>query len=264
MKRHSLNRVFRDVVLPIVVCLGAVVGWELLVDLLGIPEYLLPAPSKIARAIAEDPQLYLTQSIYTLQATLIGFVLAVVLGVGLAVLIVQFKFLEQTLYSLLVTLNGVPKVAIAPLFIVWMGTGLNPKIAVAAMIAIFAIVIDMVHGLKAVNPEMIELGRSARGSPLAIMLKIRFPQALPALFAGMKVGISLALVGAIIGEFVASNRGLGYTILVAQGQFDIVRMFAALAVLSLIGLVLFYGIVAAERIFVPWRAAQSRASAGGH
>jgi NitT/TauT family transport system permease protein len=244
----------REFALPAVVLLGAVLLWEAATDLFALPEYLLPAPSRIAASIAAEPQLFLTNALYTLQATVGGFLLAVVIGVALAVIIVQFRFVEQTLYTLLVSLNSVPKVAIAPLFIVWMGTGLNPKIGIAAMIALFAIVIDMVHGLKSVDPEMIELGRSARGSALAITWKIRFPSALPSLFAGMKVAISLALIGAIIGEFVASNRGLGYMILVAQGQFDIVRMFAALCVLSAIGLALFYGVALAERVCVPWRA----------
>lgn len=137
-----------------------------------------------------------------------------------------------------------------------MGTGLDPKVAIAAMIAVFAIVIDMVHGLRSVDPEMIDLGRTARGSALKIVWKIRFPHAMPSLFAGMKVAISLALIGAIVGEFVAANRGLGYMIMVAQGQFDVVKMFAALLTLSAIGLFLFYAIVWAERILVPWQVAQ--------
>lgn len=246
--------------LPIAAAVASVLCWELATRALAIPEFLLPRPSRIGEAIFDDPGLFAFHALYTLQATLLGFVLAVVLGVLLAVLIVQFKFLEQTLYTFLVSLNSVPKVAIAPLFIVWMGTGLNPKVAIAAMIAIFAIVIDMVHGLRSIDSEMIDLGRIARGSPLAIVWKIRFPHALPALFAGMKVAISLALIGAIVGEFVAANRGLGYMIMVAQGQFDVVRMFAALVILSAIGLVLFYAVAGAERLVVPWQVAQRKAS----
>ena len=150
--------------------------------------------------------------------------------------------------------------AIAPIFIVWMGTGLEPKIAIATMIAIFAIVIDTVHGLRSVDPEMIDLGRSVRGSNLKIIWKIRFPHALPSLFAGMKVAISLALIGAIVGEFVAAKRGLGYMILLAQGQFDVVRMFAAMVILSVSGLLLFYLVGQAENLMVPWRVARRRSS----
>jgi NitT/TauT family transport system permease protein len=247
---------FRTLVLPVVVLMVAIAIWEASADFFKVPEYLLPAPSRIASVIAAEPQLFMVNALYTLQATIGGFALAVATGIVLAIMIVQFRFLEQTLYTLLVSLNSVPKVAIAPLFIVWMGTGLNPKIGIAAMIALFAIVIDLVHGLKSVDAAMVELGRSARGSALAITWKIRFPSALPSLFAGMKVGVSLALIGAIIGEFVAANRGLGYMILVAQGQLDVVRMFAAMSVLAIIGLALFYGIALAERICVPWRARQ--------
>jgi NitT/TauT family transport system permease protein len=258
---RRMKRALHSVLMPVGIFVVLIAFWQGVTQMFRVPEYLLPAPAKIVVAIVAEPQLYLYQSAYTLQATLSGFALAVVLGVGLAILIVQFKAVEQTLYTLLVSLNSIPKVAVAPLFIVWMGTGLNPKIAIAAMIAVFAIVIDMVHGLKSVDPEMIDLGRTARGSAVMIIWKIRFPHALPALFAGMKVGISLALIGAIIGEFVAANRGLGYTILVAQGQFDTVRMFSALSILSLIGLLLFYAVVVAEIVFVPWRTAKLRASA---
>ncbi len=250
--RKSLQAT-RNAALPLATTVGGLVLWEGASDLFSIPEYLLPAPSRIAAAVFADPSLFATNAIYTLQATIGGFALALLVGIVLAVLIVQFRFIEQTLFTLLVALNSVPKVAIAPLFIVWMGTGLNPKIGIAAMIALFAVVIDLVHGLKSVDPDMIELARSAGASGLAIIWKIRFPSALPSLFAGMKVGISLALIGAIIGEFVASNRGLGYMILVSQGQFDIVRMFAAMSVLSVIGLALFYVIVFTERVSMPWR-----------
>lgn len=260
MKQGSA-RLFGSVGLPLVTALACVLLWEGLSRLLGTPEYLLPRPSRIFAAIGDDGGLLLYNAAYTLQATLLGFGLAVLLGVVLAVLIVQFKFLDQTLYTLLVSLNSIPKVAIAPLFIIWLGTGLNPKIAIAAMIAVFAIVIDMVHGLRSVDPDMLDLGRSARASAIKIIWKIRFPHALPALFAGMKVAISLALIGAIVGEFVASNRGLGYVILVSQGQFDTVRVFAALTVLSAVGLALFYAVVGAEHLLLPWQVARRRASA---
>jgi NitT/TauT family transport system permease protein len=225
-----------------------------------VPRFLLPAPSDVVEALVQEPAQFAYHAAYTLQATLAGFALAVILGVLMAMAIVQFKLVEDTLYPLLVSLNSIPKVAIAPLFIVWMGTGVEPKIAIAAMIAIFAIVIDTVHGLRSVHPDMLDLGRSVRGSSLNLILRIRFPHALPSLFAGMKVAISLALIGAIVGEFVAAKRGLGYMILMAQGQFDVVRMFAALVVLSLAGLVLFYLVVLAERIFLPWQVAQRRNS----
>jgi NitT/TauT family transport system permease protein len=235
--------------------------WEALTRIFDVPMFMLPPPSAVLMAIVTDPQIYLYHGVYSLYSTLMGFALAVVIGVVLAVAIVQSRFLERTLYTLLVTLNSVPKVAVAPLFIVWLGTGLEPKVAIAAMIAIFAIVIDLVHGLKSVEPDMLDLGRALRGSTLKIMVKIRFPHALPALFSGMKVGISLALIGAIVGEFVAAKRGLGYLIMVSQGQYDTPTMFAAIVILALIGIVLFFLIDAIERFLLPWHASRRREAA---
>ena len=245
---------------PIGALLICVAVWEMASRFGLVRPFLLPAPSAILKAILQEPGPFLYHAGYTLEATLLGFAMAVVLGVAMAMAIVQFRFVEQTLYPLLVSFNSIPKVAIAPLFIVWMGTGLEPKIAIAAMIAIFAIVIDTVHGLRSVDPEMIDLGRSVGGSNLKIIWKIRFPHALPSLFAGMKVAISLALIGAIVGEFVAAKRGLGYMILLAQGQFDVVRMFAAMVILSVSGLLLFYLVGQAEHFMVPWRVARRRNS----
>lgn len=253
-----MDRNANDLLFVGAVLVACTVIWEALTHVLDIPVFMLPPPSAALVAIYENPRIFIHHASYTLQSTLLGFALAVVLGVGVAVAIVQSRFLERTLYTLLVTLNSVPKVAVAPLFIVWMGTGLEPKIAIAAMIAIFAIVIDMVHGLQSVEPEMLDLGRALRGSQLKIMLKIRFPHALPSLFAGMKVGISLALIGAIVGEFVAAKRGLGYLIMLAQGQFDTVTMFASLVILALMGIALFFLIDALERVALPWHSSRRR------
>jgi NitT/TauT family transport system permease protein len=164
-----------------------------------------------------------------------------------------------------VALNSIPKVALAPLFVIWMGTGTEPKIAIAMMLAIFPIVIDMVLGLRSVDPDMLHLARVSKASPLAILLKIRFPCALPSLFAGMKVAVSFALVGAIVGEFVAGSRGLGFQILVAQGQFDTVRVFVPLLLLGVVGTILFFLVDYAEKLCLPWHVSQrSRQGSGRH
>jgi len=172
------------------------------------------------------------------------------------VLIVESRLMEKTVYALIVGLNSVPKVAVAPLFVIWLGTGVEPKIAIGFLIAVFAIVIETVLGLKSVHPDILDLARSLRGGRLATLWRIRFPCALPSLFAGMKVAISLALVGAIVGEFVASQRGLGYVILAAQGTFDTARVFAAILVLAVMGVLLFWLVAWGERIAIPWHASQ--------
>ena len=150
----------------VLVLIGAVVVWEIACRLLGLPPVLLPAPSLVFADMAKSPDWILIHASYTLFATLIGFGLAVAFGVAIAVAIVYSPFLERTLYTLLVAFNSLPKVALAPLFIIWMGTGMSPKIAIALVIAIFAIVIDMVLGLRSVDPDMLDLAKTCGGSPL--------------------------------------------------------------------------------------------------
>jgi NitT/TauT family transport system permease protein len=226
--------------------------WEASVRAFEIPPFILPAPSAVAAVLIQSYAILLPHTLYTLEATLLGFGLAVILGVLCAIGIVQSRFIEKTAYTLLVSMNSLPKVAIAPIFIVWLGTGLEPKVMIAMLVAIFAIVVETVQGLKSVPPDMVALGRVLGGSRYLLLAKIQLPHALPNLFAGMKVGIALALVGEIVGEFVASRSGLGHVILVAQGQFDIPTMFAALVILAALGTVLFYVIDLVEHLVIPW------------
>ncbi|KJK24846.1 ABC transporter permease [Burkholderiaceae bacterium 16] len=230
--------------------------WEGAVRAFGVREFLLPPPSKIFTEFLAQPGFLLMQSLDTLQTTLAGFVLAVVLGVGAAIGIVYSRFLDRTLYSLMVALNAVPKVALAPLFVIWLGTGSAPKIAIAMLIAIFPILIDTVLGLKSIDPEMLNMARANQASRSKVLWKIRFPNALPSIFAGMKVGVSFALVGTIVGEFVAGETGLGHVILVAQGSFDTPTVFVALALLCALGVILFKALEWAEERMLPWHASQ--------
>lgn len=231
-------------------------AWEGAVRFFGVREFLLPAPSKIIADFMEQPGFLLLQSLDTLKTTLAGFVLAVVLGVGAAIGIVYSRFLDRTLYALMVALNAVPKVALAPLFVIWLGTGSAPKIAIAMLIAIFPILIDTVLGLKSIDPEMLNMARANQASRSKVLWKIRFPNALPSIFAGMKVGISFALVGTIVGEFVAGETGLGHVILVAQGSFNTPTVFVALALLCVLGVILFKALELAEERLLPWHASQ--------
>jgi NitT/TauT family transport system permease protein len=232
--------------------IALVVFWEVVIRVLGVREFLFPAPTTIIGEIANYPTFFFTNALYTLMVTAIGFAAALSLGVLLAIGIVYSRFLENTLYSLLVALNSIPKVALAPLFVIWLGTEIAPKVAVAVTIAIFAIVVDTVLGLRSVDPETLNMARAARANEWQILRKIRFPSALPSLFAGMKVAISFALVGALVGEFVAGNKGLGHAILLAQGQFDTPRVFAAILILGVMGTALFYLVDVFERYLLPW------------
>jgi NitT/TauT family transport system permease protein len=238
------------------VLLGFFGLWEAGVRAFDTPGYLLPAPTVILAEFLNEPLWYGVHAAYTVGACLMGFGLALVIGIFMAIGIVYSRILENTLYTLLVSLNSIPKIALAPLFIIWMGTGTASKVAVAMLIALFSIVIDTVLGLRSVEPDALDMSRSMRASPMQILWKIRFPTALPAMFAGMKVAISLALVGAIAGEFVASQVGLGYVILVSQGMFQTTRVFVAVLLLGILGTILFYAVVLAERILVPWHVSQ--------
>ncbi|VTU40426.1 Putative aliphatic sulfonates transport permease protein SsuC [Variovorax sp. PBS-H4] len=228
-------------------------AWEALVRLMHVRPITLPPPSAVLLELADEWRWYLEHAGFTLLTTLGGFALAVLIGVLLAMLLVASRRFEHAIYPLIVALNSVPKVAIAPLFVIWLGTGSQPKIAIAFLIAVFAVIVDAVHGLRSVPQDVLDLGRVLKGSTLDFFLKVRLPCALPSILAGMKVAISLALVGAIVGEFVASQRGLGYVILSAQGTFDTTRVFAAIVVLALMGIGLYGCLAWTERRVTPWR-----------
>jgi NitT/TauT family transport system permease protein len=248
------------------VLVGFFVVWQLAVMALKPPEYLLPSPIAIFDEMMSAPLWYLGHALRTVAATLLGFIAALAVGCLAAIGIVYSRVLEHTLFTLLVALNSVPKIALAPLFIIWMGTGLSSKVAISFLIALFAIVVDTVLGLRSVDPDAVDLFRSLRGDNLRTLLWLRFPSAMPHLFAGMKVAISLALVGAIAGEFVASQAGLGYVILSAQGQFQTTRVFAAVVLLGVVGTLLFYAVDIAERMICPWHVshrARHRGDGGG-
>ena len=254
----ALARTARRSVVPLLGAVIFLVVWEAGVRLFGVRPILLPAPSLIAEELIASPAWFAEQTAYTLGITLAGFAVATVFGVLFAILIVEWKVLDRLLFPLFVALNSVPKVALAPLFLIWFGTGAEPKIAIAFLIAVFAVVIDTALGLQSVSPDTIDLARTLRGSRLKVLLRIKMYYALPHVFAGLKVAMSLALVGAIVGEFVSSQRGLGYVILTAQGTFDTPRVFAAITILAVLGVALIALIEAIERIALPWHHSTSR------
>jgi NitT/TauT family transport system permease protein len=241
-----------------------VIVWEVSCRLFKIPAFILPAPSDSMAELINSPWYFAKQALFTLQTTGAGFALALIIGFVLALAITYSTFLERTLYTLLVALNSIPKVALAPLFVIWLGTGAEPKVAIVLTIAIFPIVIDTVLGLRSADPDLLSLARAAGARPLQVLLKIRVPSALPSMFAGMKVAISLSLVGAIVGEFVAGDTGLGQTILLAQGMFQTPRMFVSIIILGVLGTVLFYAVDLLERLLIPWHISQRGQHAATH
>lgn len=234
--------------------------WEISVEVSGIQSFLLPAPSAILGQLAAKPGWYIHHAYYTLYETVLGFALAVVTGVLIAVGIVYSRLLDRTLFMLLITMNAVPKIAVAPLFIIWLGTDLKPKIATALLVSIFPIVIATVMGLRSTEPAMLDMAKSMRASRLRILWKIRAPTALPGLFSGLKIGVTLAFTGAIVGEFIAAENGLGYVVVSSQANFATDAMFAAIVLLVVLGLALFYLIEVIEGVLIPWHPLRRRAA----
>ncbi|MEA2944000.1 MAG: NitT/TauT family transport system permease protein [Bradyrhizobium sp.] len=259
---NDLSAVVRNVlhrgVVPIAGALAFLAVWEVACRVLSIRPVLLPGPIAVFGEIMMSPAWFAEQTAYTLGITLAGFAAAVVFGVLFAILIVEWKLLERLLFPLFVALNSVPKVALAPLFIIWFGVGDAPKIAIAFLIAVFAVVIDTALGLRSVPPDIVDLARTMRGARLKVLLRVKLFCAMPHLFAGLKVAMSLALVGAIVGEFVSSQRGLGYVILSAQGMFDTTRVFAAIVILAVVGVALIEAVALAERLAMPWHHSTER------
>ena len=258
LARELLNRFGYAIGLTVFVLLA----WEFGVKFGNVPRYLLPPPSVIAYTFVADWHVIYLNIAPTLISILGGFALSVIIGVPLAVLIVFSHIAERLLYPPMVASQAIPKVAIAPLFIVWMGYGIMPKVWIAFLIAFFPIVIDTVIGLRSVPPEMLQLGRSMGGGTLRVFLKLRLPNALPNLFGGMKVAIALAVVGAITGEFVGSQAGLGYLLTSASGQMDTALVFAVLVTISVIAILLFAIIEGLERLAIPWHASMRSRKVG--
>ena len=232
--------------------IGLVILWEALCDLLKIPAFLIPSPYQVALRLYEKRGLFVTHTWVTLYETTAGFFLAVVFGIVAAAVIVSVPRLRDVLMPLLLVAQLVPKVAVAPLLLIWFGYGLMPKVLIAFLVAFFPIVVNGASGLASVQPELMDLGQSLKASHWQTFWKFRMPTALPEIFSGMKIAVTLAIIGAIIGEFVGGNRGLGYLIIVANQELDTALAFSAIFLLSVLGIVLYAVIEICERIVIPW------------
>lgn len=233
-----------------------IIGWDLCIRLFKIPQYLIPTPWQVVQQLYKEWPMLWRESLPTLYATLGGFVLSALVGVPIAMWIAYSRLVESFVYPLLVFSQSVPKVAIAPLFVVWFGFGVIPKVIAAFLLGFFPVIVATVQGFKSIESDVIDLARSMGASPLKVFIKFRLPQAMPAIFSGLKVSVTLAVVGAVVGEFVGSNSGLGYVLQKANGTFDLPLMFAALVILSMIGVLLFLMLELIERWVLPWHASQ--------
>src|SRR4029450_447809 len=242
---------------PVLFLVLLIVLWDVAIRIFRIPPYQTPKPADVLLTLWTEWAQLRQQAVPTTIATVQGFLLSAVFGIGIAVLIAGSRMVESYIYPLLVFSQSIPKIAIAPLFVVWFGFGMMPKVLSAFLLGFFPVVVSAVQGFKSVEPEMLDLVRAMEAKRFQIFRIVSFPHALPAIFAGLKVSITLAVVGAVVGEFVGSNSGLGFVLQRSIGNFELLTMFAALVILSLIGVVLFWILDAIERLVIPWHASQT-------
>jgi NitT/TauT family transport system permease protein len=233
----------RAVILPLLLAFLVLAAWQVTVTAMKIPPVILPSPVSIAQFIASRFDILMEHAVPTTLESLAAFVLAAILGVGLAILITYSDIAREALYPNLVFFQLIPKIALAPLFIIWLGVGTQSRVSFAVFIAFFPIVIATAAGLTSVDKSMLRLCRSLTASEWQIFTNVRFPAAIPHIFSGMKIAVTLAIIGVIIGEFITSQAGLGYLIILATSRADTEVSMAAITVLCICGLIL-YGLVA--------------------
>lgn len=247
----------RSFAVVLIVHLAVLVLWQIAVDALHVPKFILPSPLATVQTLGTANYAWGVNTLVTAIEILGGFALGAFVGVALAVIFSWAPLLSLVLLPLFVTLNMIPKVALGPLFIVWFSYGIIPNILIAFSICFFPILLTTARGLREVEPDLLDLVKSLRGSRWTLFRKIQLPGSLPYVFSGMKVGAILAVAGAIVGEFIASERGLGYLMIQVQSSLDTPAMVMAVVLLTLLGVALYGLVLVLERMFVVGDARQS-------
>jgi len=249
---NSVIRQVRAWTIPILILGALVAGWELWVWIGDVPGWQLPPPSAIAKELADSRVLLWDNTLVTLQEVALGFAAALAAGVILAALISYSRVLESSIYPIVIASQTIPIIAIAPLLLIWVGYGTTPKVIVVALISFYPIAVNTVDGLKSVDPDMVNMMRTLGASRWQVFTKLQIPTSLPFMFSGIKIGISVSVIAAVIGEWVGASAGLGYLITYSQPLFLTARVFAAIVVLSAMGMSLFALASLAERMMLPW------------
>ena len=244
--------------------LGTLVGaWEAWVQVGDVPKWQLPAPSAIARELVDSRALLWDNTLVTIKEVALGFLAALGAGLALAALIAYSRILERSIYPIVIASQTIPIIAIAPLLLIWVGYGTTPKVIVVALISFYPIAVNTVDGLKSIDPDMVNMMRTLGSSRWQIFSKLQIPSSLPFMFSGIKIGISVSVIGAVIGEWVGASAGLGYLITYSQPLFLTSRVFAAIVVLAAMGLLLFALASLLERLMLPWYHTEKQAKALG-
>lgn len=240
--------------LPIITLAVATVVWHLVVSVGEIPPFMVPSPGAVLDAAFEFAPAIWAATRVTLAETALGFALAIVLGLGLAIVFCWTLLVKDSVYPLILVTQAMPKIAVAPLFIVWLGpTALSAKVLLVFLISFFPIVVSAVRGLESAEPELIDLLRSMGATRWKIFSKLQLPAAVPYIFTGLKVGVTMAVTGALVGELMGGNQGLGYLMNVASGNINTALIFAVIVVLTLMAMLLFYIVEGLDRLSTRWQ-----------
>jgi len=250
--RRRNARFAADIIKPVGALVIFVAVWELACRALHVPAYLVPAPSAILTDTWQLAGTVMMHTQATTETVLLGFLASLVISLPLAVLITASPVVANAIYPLLVLTQSIPKVALAPILVVIFGSNELPRVVVTFLVAFFPLVLAIAAGITAVPPELIELGRACRANWWRELWRIRLPYAVPFVFSGLKAAITLSVVGAVVGEFVNADRGLGYLIVTSTAFFKVPLAWGALVLLSLMGIILFQAMVIIERVFFPW------------
>ncbi|MCP5368758.1 MAG: ABC transporter permease [Hyphomicrobiales bacterium] len=247
---ENISEKLRDYGLVLVAHLSVIVFWHFFVVLGDIKPYIMPSPIATLQTLFSPDYKWGENTLVTATEIFGGYALGVLAGVSMALVFSWVRILNAVFFPLFVSLNMIPKVALGPLFIVWFSYGLGSNIIISFSICFFPILLNTSRGLREIEPDLIDLVRSLQASRWQIFTKIQLPGALPYIFSGMKVGSILAVAGAVVGEFIASDKGLGYLMIQVQSTLDTAAMFMAVILLSLVGVALYLLVIALERIFV--------------
>jgi putative hydroxymethylpyrimidine transport system permease protein len=250
-----LGRVL-DWLAPMLVIAAVIGAWEALARGGAVEDYLLPAPSEVVRALYEDRSLLASDAWVTAREVLLGFALAVAAGLAVAVALHLSPLLRRAFYPLVVASQAVPVIVVAPILVIWFGFGIVPKLIVIALICFFPIVVNTLDGLRSVDPAQVKMLRTMDASRIGVFRHVELPSALPYLFSGAKVAVAVAVIGAVFGELVGSDAGLGHAIQIGTAQLLTARVFAAVLILSLMAIALFALVAALERLLIPWKGAE--------
>ena len=246
------RRIVAAVFPPLLFAIFVIGAWQLYTVIGDVKESTLPPPTDIAKSIWENRDLLIENAWVTIKEILIGFFFAILLGVGLAVLIRSSRTIERAIYPWLVVSQMVPIPAIAPLLIIWFGFEIEPKVIVIMLVSFFPIAVNTIDGLRAAEPELLNLLKTLKANSWQRFRKAQLPAALPFLFSGLKVAAALSVIGAVFAEWVGASAGLGYLILVLNNQTATTEMFAVIVTLASIGILLFLIVTLLERLLLPW------------